>query len=82
MNFLNNMKSFKSTIGIWSEKSWTSNQKWAEGWINESIEKNPNNCLICNYRIIITDILNYDISLNFWGIRNVAGSDDIYVQNF
>ena len=29
--FLINMKTFKSTTGMWSEKSWTSNQKWAEG---------------------------------------------------
>ena len=47
--FLNNIKSFKPTTGIWSEKSWTNNPKWAVGWINESTEENPNNCLICNY---------------------------------
>ena len=44
--FLSNMKSCKSTTGIWCEKSWTNNQEWAEGWIYETNEENPNNCLL------------------------------------
>ena len=63
--FLSNMKSFKSTTGIWCEKSWTNNQKWAGGWINETTEENPNNCLICNYRNSYYRYTNYDKSLDF-----------------
>ena len=75
--FLNNIKSFKPTTGIWSEKSWTNNPKWAEGWINESNEENPNNYLICNYSNSYYRYTNYDTSLDFWGRRNLDGSNDL-----
>ncbi len=62
-------------------KSWTNNPKRAKGWINESIEENPNNCLICNCSNSYYHCTNYDTSLDFWGRRNVDGINNL-IQNF